>query len=980
MKKSSYKSYLTQSLLALTVVGGMTACAEEAGMFDAMRHADSEGLSIKPTVSEARLVTRAASVEELNEKALNTLDVFVEHVTDGNGDGTFLRQYHLVGTAQTPIQELMNNFLAERWRAEGLEIGQNYNIYVATNNTRTKDEKNLETFNVEALKGLVADEVTDGLAVVDGASNNIAWPWIDEFAHTPSGNIYKQYVPESGADAVKVDGNLYGFTTQKEFMMDGIRENWTPDAATLDQVFDNVTLNRAAAKIVLNVKFDADFLKSLTQEKNDDGEWVDKPADEQISIINNPAWRFYNFAFGAPVFAPETQGDGVEVHNSATLLRHPYGFAGDDKNFQIITYSYPNKWDAADYATKAPSLVISVPYKKAGEEQPEYGYYRIPLVKSDVTAIERNHIYVINATIATRGSELHEDEDVIEDVQYAVLPWNDESNSAAIHNEVDVVQHLYLKVNPKVYTLRGDDDQSVVINYLKAAGTEVGWKLFTINTTTEEKGEAVESTAANAVWGWFYDKNGNMKTSYSNWNHMRVTIEQSDEGTSGSKGTVTVTSTALDNRAIKYMLLRVYLKDSPNLYEDVLIRHFPTDNIQSFTGSWSSYHTGISSREDTWDPVAAGWEEGTYASEEVEVSATDPNATAVVRYDGTPTDHDATDYRYDYTTGQNNSTVQTQYRENVNQGNDRRYSNSENNAVLGDDGYWYWGTTQTNGANNNWDWRTGGFLGYNYYRWTTYHRSKYKKTHYVRTRYYRLTTVETPETGNWVDWDRDHNHSGTEKWVTRSDDPLYNDERFDAHVWSDADGHVHTINSSNNNMASQGGQTGSGHTNNHMYVVQISATSDKYVLGKPILGNPGPNQSLDDVVSPAFMIASQLGVVSTGWNAASAAEHCRRYLEVGTDGYRYAGWRLPTADEIEVISDYQGGRFGDITIPVDDRVMDNVLKGSNYFNLSGGTSPSNYTGTGGSNGNFLRCVRDLSAEEIDNLNGFDKLIEKYLTK
>ena len=174
-----------------------------------------------------------------------------------------------------------------------------------------------------------------------------------------------------------------------------------------------------------------------------------------------------------------------------------------------------------------------------------------------------------------------------------------------------------------------------------------------------------------------------------------------------------------------------------------------------------------------------------------------------------------------------------------------------------------------------------------------------------------------------------------------------------------------------------GTQSGSGHTNNHMYVVQISATSDKYVLGKPILGNPGPYQSYDEVVSPAFMIASQLGVVSTGWDAESAAEHCSRYLEVGTDGYRYAGWRLPTNDEIEIISDYQGGRFGNITIPDADRVMDNVLKGSDYFNLSGGTTPSNFTGQGGSSGNYLRCIRDLSAAEIEKLNGFDAIVEKY---
>ena len=840
MKKSSYKSYLTQSLLALTAVGGMTACAEEVGMFDAMRHADSEGLSIKPTVSEARLVTRAASVEELNEKALNTLDVFVEHVTDGNGgDGTFLRQYHLVGTAQTPIQELMNNFLAERWRAEGLEIGQNYNIYVATNNTKTKDEKDLTTFNVEALKGLVADEVSDGLAVVDEASNNIAWPWTEQFANTPSGNIYKQYVPESGADAVKVNNNLYGFTTQKEFMMDGIRKNWTPNATTLDQVFDNVTLNRAAAKIVLNVKFDATFLKTLTQNMTVNGTdttWEPKPAAEQVSITDAPAWRFYNFAFGAPVFAPETQGAGVEVHNSATLLRHPYEFAGDDKHFQIITYTYPNTWAASDYATKAPSLVVSVPYLQNGASQPDYHYYRIPLVKSDVTAIERNHIYVINATIATRGSELQEDEDVIEDLRYAVLPWNDESNSDAIHNEVKAVQHLYLKVDPKVYTLRGDGNQSLIINYLKASGTQVKWQLYTFNTTTQAKGTNVESTNGNAVWGWYYDDDGTMKTSYTGMTHLGVTIAQSGEGTTGQKGTVTVTSTALPNRAIKYMLLRIYLAESPTLYEDVIIRHFPTDNIQNIPGLWSSRTT-------------AGW----------------------------------------------------------------------------------WDASTLTG---NW-WTTTNPAGYGIGS-----DGRFDAQYYYNNKYMRYAGNTTSSS---------------------------------SHNWT-----------SDQNL-----------TNNKKYVIQISSTSNQYVLGRPLLN--GSYQSNDHVVSPAFIIASQLGATTStspnntqiSYYAQEAANHCNTYKEVDADKTEWTGWRLPTREEVGVILRYQHANYD---------TMDPVLTGRYYWTLEGAAvatginnetnqtwysdwatrySNSSYDYQSGRGNCYIRCIRDMSAKEIEDLNDFTTIVNRY---
>ena len=948
MKKTNYIAILGHAFMALAVVGVMTSCADDAGTFDIFHGGNGDGLTVLPTVSEATLVTRAQSVEELMEKQLNTLDVFVEAVDDA---GTIMKQYHLVASTTTPIQEAVNNWLADNWRAEGLVVGKNYNVYVAANNPKTK----VDVADVAALKALTYDEVSAGVATVDEETNNIT---------DRTGNIYKQYVASNPRNHQ---------TTEKEFMMDCVLKNWTPDPTTRDQVFD-ATMNRAAAKIVLNVDFDEDFLKSLTQEKKTvDGveTWVDKPADKKVTITGSPAWRFYNFAFGAPVFDPETQGDGIEVHSSDRQLFGAYDDA-TNTSFQIITYTYPNKWLEADYATAAPSLVISIGYTENGNTT--YNYYRIPLVKSTVTEINRNHIYVVNATIATRGSELHEDEDEIEDLHYYVLPWNDETNSAAIHNEVEAVQHLYLKVNPKVYTLRGDGDQSVIINYLKATGTEVGWKLFAINPTTEEKGEAVESTATNAIWGWFYDKNGKMKTTYSNWTHMGVTIAQSEEGTSGSKGTVTVTSTALYNRAIKYMLLRVYLKDNPTLYEDVIIRHFPTDNIQSITGLWSSYHTGTGGgtvREYSWDPAADGWPAGTYQSEivDVEIEATPAEYLAGnaeradysgrVDMNGNTGGWFGTDYR-DYWT---DAVPQAS----------RQGANSEANAYKDSDGLYWWGEGSQNSRNYQYDYDwIQGTGNSRYYRYRYFYYARYTKTE-QRTRYYR--DVEAPVgTGNWVDWERDAGKTGTAKYDSRGDDPNCENDSYHAHIFSN--GTVHYLNSSNTNNASIGDSYGASYDNNHMYVIQISSTSEKYVLGKPLVQN---NVSNDQVVAPAFMIGSQLGIVTNqGWNNARAADHCSKYMEVAEDGTRYTGWRLPTADEIEVIVNYQQGRFGNITIASEDRVIAEVLKGANYYNLSGSSTPTGISGA--TNGTFLRCIRELSAEEIEKLNGFDKLIQKYQAK
>ena len=981
MKKTNYIAILGHAFMALAVVGVMTSCADDAGTFDIFHGGNGDGLTVLPTVSEATLVTRAQSVEELNEKQLNTLDVFVEAVDNA---GTIMKQYHLVASTTTPIQEAVNNWLADNWRAEGLVVGKNYNVYVAANNPKTK----VDIANVAALKALTYSEVEEGIAVVNHATNNISWPWTDQFANTPSGFIYKQYVAEADAESVKVDGSLYGFTTEKEFMMDCVLKNWTPDPTTRDQVFD-ATMNRAAAKIVLNVDFDADFLKSLTQEKKTvDGveKWEPKPTNKQVTITGTPGWRFYNFAFGAPVFAPETQGAGVEVHSSETLLRHPYAYAGENKSFQIITYTYPNKWDAADYATAAPSIVISVGFTEGGVTN--YHYYRIPLVKSDVTAIERNHIYVVNATIATRGSELHEDEDEIEDLHYYVLPWNDETNSAAIHNEVEAVQHRYLKVNPKIYTLRGDGDQSVVINYLKASGTRVNWLLFTYDADGNQTG-VVANNNANARRAWYYDADGDFTTIYNdnsgvNWSNsgptpMGVNIVQSTEGVSGSKGTFTVTSTALNNKGIKYIRFRVYLDDeetfdddgNPTLFEDVIIRHFPTDNIQNISGSWSSYHDPNSSSSTT-TYTTTDLAEAQRLAEQYGISYTSRSVsdTEYINY-ATYSAH-ASEDGYSMTGPQN--VTRQDFAQAITSNDNRQAANSQANARLVDQWY-YWGenpsTTNNQNQSDYWTrvWNRG--WQYTYYAYANRYRAQY--THTIN---YMEYTLELPiaSTGNWVDWEADDKNSHTgqrQRYIN------YYQGGFTAKVYEN--NRIYYIDEDGiggNRYATTRGSS-SGLTNYHMYVIQISSTSDEYVLGRPILGNPNQNQSQDDVVSPAFMIASQLGAVNPFDQASNAATHCSRYMEVTQDGTRYTGWRLPTPSEIKVITGYQYGNIGGVTIPNDYQVLIPVLTGRYYWSLSGELV---LTRRSNDDGNFLRCVRDLSAEEVERLNGFDKIIEKYQNK
>lgn len=151
----------------------------------------------------------------------------------------------------------------------------------------------------------------------------------------------------------------------------------------------------------------------------------------------------------------------------------------------------------------------------------------------------------------------------------------------------------------------------------------------------------------------------------------------------------------------------------------------------------------------------------------------------------------------------------------------------------------------------------------------------------------------------------------------------------------------------------------SGRDNNQMYVVQITSTnqtSSDYKIGHVTNINETTKLSPENVVSPAFMLASQLGTVSTFGKGVNASNHCDKYVEVRTDGKKYTGWRLPTAAEIGVITKYQ--------YDSKQNVMSEVLRGRQYWALDGSKVTANKNGSGSG---FVRCVRDLSPEEVKEL-------------
>lgn len=158
-------------------------------------------------------------------------------------------------------------------------------------------------------------------------------------------------------------------------------------------------------------------------------------------------------------------------------------------------------------------------------------------------------------------------------------------------------------------------------------------------------------------------------------------------------------------------------------------------------------------------------------------------------------------------------------------------------------------------------------------------------------------------------------------------------------------------------------------TNNRMYIIQVSSTKgSKYNIAHPNI-DKSTGYTNDEVVSPAFMIASQLGAVQSGsFNQATAKTHCETYREVKKENGKqviYDGWRLPTKTEIQFIVDFQKESYKHNASSEFKKPIKPVLEGANYYTLNNETVA---TGVESGDDAYVRCVRDLTPAQVEELD------------
>lgn len=147
----------------------------------------------------------------------------------------------------------------------------------------------------------------------------------------------------------------------------------------------------------------------------------------------------------------------------------------------------------------------------------------------------------------------------------------------------------------------------------------------------------------------------------------------------------------------------------------------------------------------------------------------------------------------------------------------------------------------------------------------------------------------------------------------------------------------------------------SGLDNGRMYHIKLASSSSSYSVGIPKMDGRGWTDSGEDnrkLVSPSFMIASQLGATYAPTSKEQAASHCANYVETYKDAsgkvVHLKDWRLPTEEEIKIIIRFQYA---------ENAAMDEVLAGEKYWSATGEVENPQSSSTN-TNQSAVRCIRN----------------------
>lgn len=724
--------------------------------------------------------------------------------------------------------------------------------------------------------------------------------------------------------------NIYQSVSQDSkmpFTMSGYRMLKPAESSNVYTI--SVELTRLAAKIEISLD-----LKFTTDQTTINGTTYQYPTNDDIGQLQ---YSVHNYATNARVLPGNDDTFGYTIASAAeTSLKFMDTDNSDNSVPKIIAYTYPTEW--SNDILKETYVILNAQLKsttdQGGDSQYMNNYYKIPLRLStdDNKKLERNHWYKVKATITAKGNATPDKPVEVTNVQYEVAPWYD------TNIDINGDTPLYLELSEYDVVMRNVDTYDLTF----ASSSQI----------VKDPTDVTSQKAEIEIKEIYYKNKYGKKIDLTNDENIIDNTYLSVEG--GLNGHLVIHSPIPVNKTIRYITLTVknaqYDESDQGTHsciKTVTIKQYPLE-----------YITGISGLYSYLDENTGAWPTGLYQ----------------LNYDSWAVDKN-TEPQYTINQSLENSAIV------------KGLNGHEGlNGHIGDNKEM---KSKFYVENNNGEGRI--------FRIDLSYLKDYEKVPAGTGKYNNVYTYEGKEKGNytitatesaWGDYTQNSDKDYIEKNVdgeggyTLEIKNAGKNKGYYSHSYISQPGgnYINTKDTDfTPNLVYYLEDNGTA-SNNQMYHVVITSTSGDYQLGRPIMSKDTDNKDIvdpknpdnDKLVSPSFMLASQLGNSSTiSWE--DAKNQCKNYVEVGINGEVYDDWRLPTAAEINIIIKYQ---TDDKVNTKDNRaVMDYVLNYEGQSNPDYWVSRSNYfmhippsgegTLQGGSSDaeHRVRCVRDFHVGE-----------------
>lgn len=556
----------------------LMACDNDMGV---TQPADTGKVTLAINASGASFSTRATVADNEAEAKLEWIDVFV--FTAGADNAASELFYH----------ERIDHSSATEPHTLGLDlnsvtIGQKYYVDVIANS--------------QTLKGITGEM---SATITDRA---------DLFSQLET----TEYIQMTGTGLNN---------TPSSFLMDGMAYIGTSEPTTAGAVVlrarddisqtvaMNVTLRRAAAKVVFNFNIatgtDANFISFGIS----DGATEPSYTPSGSYFIDNMKYKAMLMAAAEESKAWTSADDYLR-----TTTEIPYGdyltsqASGGSAftSMQLTTYVYCHKWDYKQNSSSSlseiePSVIVNLPMVSKDGSNNERNYYEISLDVTPTTdggtdyfALERNHYYVINATINALGGSNPQTRVKLENVMYQAYRWDEKSINVGGDTGA-----AYLTLNTYHIEMHNESVDSSTLKF--ASSSEI------------------ESIVLNE--SYYYNKYGNrINLASGDETDRNVNAQINASADSGLNGAITITSPLQYNNAdahkntIRYLKYTVTNKDG--ISRTFTVMQYPLIYITNQRGYYSyrsdfkatgqSEPTTYESGGEDNDIVAVSYNQGTY--------------------------------------------------------------------------------------------------------------------------------------------------------------------------------------------------------------------------------------------------------------------------------------------------------------------------------------------------------------------------------